>query len=462
MYHRSNKVCPPRVGDLSSSEKSSTTFVATKLVQSIFYSYIRFKATLATGVALEEAQRNATSKPSHLKMLRPSLNATKPHPPSSFSISRTVYSLSRKNGALLVVAKAETNKANPLFSDKSLAKKSQKSPASGTEAHASTSKNEYPIMSSSIVSNTLLNNIISSKDFERYLSVGLLVAASAVAFSAITATGVNPWEGATTFYQESVTMNPIETKACISGLVYSLGDLIAQFYEGRDLSEMDAPRILRSGLCGLLAHGPLSHLYYVALDHSFAQQTLVPADSWLVTLMKVGIDQTVWSIFWNSTYYVLLGILKMESPAVIAATVKNSWWDLLKAGWRLWPLVHIFTYGAIPVQHRLLFVDAVELLWCSILSVYGQQQRQKLADDGEVPGWVACPLPGVDGEGGDPAEEILRGIQVQNEVVFESASGQRVVMSAEEVYRGVDAGMPIPVQVVSTSSGSSTTSISGM
>ena len=57
--------------------------------------------------------------------------------------------------------------------------------------------------------------------------------------------------------------------------MYSFGDLIAQTYEGRDISEWDRGRVIRSGLCGLLAHGPLSHLYYVALDHGFAQQTFV-------------------------------------------------------------------------------------------------------------------------------------------------------------------------------------------
>lgn len=172
----------------------------------------------------------------------------------------------------------------------------------------------------------------------------------------------------------------------------------------------------------------------------------IPTGSLLVPLVKVGIDQTVWSLFWNSTYYVLLGLLKMESPQVIVSTVRSTWWDLLKAGWRLWPLVHIFTYGVIPVQHRLLFVDAVELVWVSILSLYGQQQRQETdATEGAsaAPAWVACPLPGADGEGGDPVEEILRGIQVQSEVVFETASGERVVMTPAEAY----AGQPVPVEV---------------
>lgn len=156
-------------------------------------------------------------------------------------------------------------------------------------------------------------------------------------------------------------------------------------------------------------------------------------------------------------------------------TVRNTWWDLLKAGWRLWPFVHIVTYGLLPVQHRLLFVDSVELVrgwqgaalhrlgvpfaplclpwwlviglhgcaqcgwppcplpppapppntlsaialsvrlqvWVTILSLYGQQQRRALAAHGAV-GPVACALPGGDGEGGDPVEEILRGIQVRS------------------------------------------------
>lgn len=170
--------------------------------------------------------------------------------------------------------------------------------------------------------------------------------------------GTDPWAT----YQHAVAANPIETKACISGVIYSLGDLVAQTYEGRDIAEWDRGRILRSGICGLIAHGPLSHMYYLALDHAFAQQNFLTA-SWMVPVAKIAIDQTAWSLCWNSTYYTLLGILKFESPSIIISSVKNSWWDLLKAGWRLWPIVHIFTYGVIPIQHRLLFVDVVEILW---------------------------------------------------------------------------------------------------
>lgn len=211
-----------------------------------------------------------------------------------------------------------------------------------------------------------------------------------------------------TLYNSFVTTNPIETKACISGVVYSLGDLIAQNYEGRDLEELDASRIVRSGICGLVAHGPLSHLYYILLDNVFANQNIVDANSWLVPVLKIGIDQTIWSVAWNSTYYVLLGLLKFENPGLIWSSVKGSWLDLLKAGWRLWPIAHLVTYGIIPVQHRLLFVDAVELIWVCVLSTVGQRMREER--DGEQ---VACAVPGADGAGGDFAEEIIRSMAVE-------------------------------------------------
>ena len=79
----------------------------------------------------------------------------------------------------------------------------------------------------------------------------------------------------------------------------------------------------------------------------------------------------------------------------------------------------VITYGVVPVQHRLLWVDAVELVWVTILSMYGQQQRDKLAAQAAAAGiegpavtQMSVPLPGADGKGGDPAEEILRSIQV--------------------------------------------------
>ena len=76
------------------------------------------------------------------------------------------------------------------------------------------------------------------------------------------------------------------------------------------------------------------------------------AAAWYLPLLKIGVDQTLWTVVWNSTYYGLLGVLRGESPTAISDSVRSSWLDLMRAGWRLWPLAHLVTYGLLPQEHR--------------------------------------------------------------------------------------------------------------
>ncbi len=143
-------------------------------------------------------------------------------------------------------------------------------------------------------------------------------------------------------------------------------------------------------------------------------QYLFPYNGWWVVPLKVAFDQTIWSAIWNSIYYVTLGLLRLESPARIwkdltatffpLLTVRFSelrlWrWQVLlswsyqlckqhsdsggfyslanifplcvpmQAGWKLWPFAHLVTYGLVPVEQRLLWVDCVEIVWVTILSM---------------------------------------------------------------------------------------------
>ncbi|KAJ1434580.1 hypothetical protein SESBI_05448 [Sesbania bispinosa] len=63
-------------------------------------------------------------------------------------------------------------------------------------------------------------------------------------------------------YEQALKANPVLAKMAISGVVYSIGDWIAQCYEGKPLFEFDRTRLFRSGLVGFTLHGSLSHYYY--------------------------------------------------------------------------------------------------------------------------------------------------------------------------------------------------------
>jgi|AntAceMinimDraft_11_1070367.scaffolds.fasta_scaffold254166_1 hypothetical protein len=55
------------------------------------------------------------------------------------------------------------------------------------------------------------------------------------------------------------------------------------------------------------------------------------------------------------------GLLRRDSPKRIVADIRDSFWQMMRAGWKLWPFVHIVTYTMIPTRFKLLWVDMVEV-----------------------------------------------------------------------------------------------------
>ena len=60
--------------------------------------------------------------------------------------------------------------------------------------------------------------------------------------------------------------------------------------------------------------------------------------------------------------------MKLENPKTIVSDMKKSTIPLVLSGLKLWPLAHCVTYGLIPVDNRLLWVDFVEIFWVTILA----------------------------------------------------------------------------------------------
>ena len=67
-------------------------------------------------------------------------------------------------------------------------------------------------------------------------------------------------------------------------------------------------------------------------------------------------------------YILLLGLMQRESLEKIWADVKRTTIPLVVSGLKLWSLAHCVTYGLIPVENRLLWVDFVEIVWVTILA----------------------------------------------------------------------------------------------
>jgi len=169
-------------------------------------------------------------------------------------------------------------------------------------------------------------------------------------------------------YSATLAAHPVLTKASTSGFVYTIGDVIAQRTEQKDAPEMqwDMARTARSTTAGFIGHGPLSHCWYNVCDGFF--NDVLHWTAWWSTIPKIAVDQTVWGPIWNNLYILILGALKLESPGTIFADMKRSTIPLIVSGLKLWPAAHIVTYGLIPTENRLLWVDLVEIVWVTILA----------------------------------------------------------------------------------------------
>ncbi|XP_051135253.1 uncharacterized protein LOC127254271 [Andrographis paniculata] len=227
---------------------------------------------------------------------------------------------------------------------------------------------------------------------DRLVNAAIVLGAGSLAITKLLTIDRDYWQGWTFYevlryapehswnaYEEALKSHPVLSKMVISGSVYSLGDWIAQCYEGKPLFEFDRSRVFRSGLVGFALHGSLSHYYYQL------SEALIPSGEWWVVPVKVTLDQTVWSGVWNSIYFGVLGFLRLESPANIFDELKSTFWPMLTAGWKLWPFAHLITYGVIPVEQRLLWVDCVELIWVTILSTYSNEKTEvRISDASEA------------------------------------------------------------------------------
>ncbi|KFK35762.1 hypothetical protein AALP_AA4G033000 [Arabis alpina] len=229
------------------------------------------------------------------------------------------------------------------------------------------------------------------KMIDRSINATIVLAAGTYAISKLLTIDHDYWHGWTLFeilryapqhswiaYEEALKRNPVLAKMVISGIVYSVGDWIAQCYEGKPLFEIDRARIVRSGLVGFTLHGSLSHYYYQFCE------VLFPFQDWWVVPVKVVFDQTVWSAIWNSIYFTVLGFLRLESPLSIFKELKATFLPMLTAGWKLWPFAHLITYGLVPVEQRLLWVDCVELIWVTILSTYSNEKSETRISDSVI------------------------------------------------------------------------------
>ena len=150
-----------------------------------------------------------------------------------------------------------------------------------------------------------------------------------------------PADNLAAYQQSACSTTRVPTKACTSGVAYTLGRLHVPAVAGQDRSR----RWICGGRCvgrraGFLIHGPLCHYWLM-----WTEAELVVRRRVVDHAGEVFADQTAWSLFLNSAYTDVHHVAARDVAARVKDEIQATWWNAISAGWKFWPFVHMLTFS---------------------------------------------------------------------------------------------------------------------
>ena len=192
-------------------------------------------------------------------------------------------------------------------------------------------------------------------------------------------------------YESVLESSPLLTKCVTSGVGFAVADVVAQSLSG---GFRDADRTAANAAFGLALYGPLSSAWYGALDAFILPESPNGAAA---VAAKTALDQILWApvlvtglFAWDMArkgepLFVARDDLRVESsesrrrdphgnptprraPAVrrrrgLVAKLDDDLLDTLKVNWTFWPAFHVLNFRFVAPPDRVLYVNAVQVLY---------------------------------------------------------------------------------------------------
>ncbi|KAI9786329.1 MAG: hypothetical protein M1816_008071 [Peltula sp. TS41687] len=87
------------------------------------------------------------------------------------------------------------------------------------------------------------------------------------------------------------------------------------------------------------------------------------------TLIKLLLDQTLGAALNTVAFIAIMAGLRGASSKAVADAVGKDFWPMMKAGWRVWPVVALVNFTVIPVHRRIVVGSLVGVGWGVYLSL---------------------------------------------------------------------------------------------
>ncbi|CAH0483082.1 unnamed protein product [Peronospora belbahrii] len=181
-------------------------------------------------------------------------------------------------------------------------------------------------------------------------------------------------------YDRWLQDSPLLTKGITSAILFGLGDRLAQRVETAETLHGDESdvedrygleRTARMMVWGGLVFGPLGHVWY-----NFLEKT-IQGNSTAAIIKKIAADQLVLAPPLALAFFTYAGSAEGKPLRDTVQSAVTKFRPTLAVNWAVWPLVHVGTFGFVPLQYRVLYINLANVGWSAFLS-------QMASNDGQV------------------------------------------------------------------------------
>jgi len=176
-----------------------------------------------------------------------------------------------------------------------------------------------------------------------------------------------------------------------AGSLYAAGDALCQFVmirrekskkqsaesmeadssESHGQTKYDIWRTVRFGVYGLCISGPLSYLWYRALDRFIHVPKGLATWSWKsvkMSLQKVLWDELVFGPVTLGVFFTCISLLEGKTLHESVQKCKKEFWTTLIVDFILWPPAQFINFMFLPTHFRILYISTLNLFWNAFLS----------------------------------------------------------------------------------------------
>lgn len=170
-------------------------------------------------------------------------------------------------------------------------------------------------------------------------------------------------------YEGLLKTHPKKTNAIMTGTLFGLGDVIAQlgFPQKGSNTKYDFARTARSVIYGSMIFSFVGDRWFKFLSNKVSLPNR-PNGHWTNTLFRVGVDQVTFAPTSIPFYFGCLTLMEGKTLEDAKKKINDRWWETLRANWAVWPAFQCFNFTFVPLQHRLLAVNAIAIFWNTFLS----------------------------------------------------------------------------------------------